>query len=365
MAPYRLLIRRIHLWLGLSLGLVFAVIGLTGSALVFYVGIDNALHPATRAAAGEAAPDWREPVWDRALATGRGRWNDPGGRWSLEVTGEGGAIPARYYAATGHHADRQMVWFSPDGARILRAEPWGGYLMSFLYQLHMELLAGEAGLQFVGWAGVALLLLLVTGLIAWWPRGSWAKALAFKRGAAPIRRLRDWHKLTGLWSLILLLILVATGVLLALPVVTRALFAPAALAPPAVVERGGRRISVVEAFAAARGAIPGGRIVFVDVPDRGDAPIRVRMQAPGEPHGRFPASYVFVDPESAKVLAVQDYRRGGIGTLAAGWIRPLHDGSVAGLPTRILAVLMGFAPAILFATGLFHWLRRRRARQQA
>lgn len=42
---WRITLRRVHLWLGLSLGLLFVVIGLTGSALVFYVGIDEALHP--------------------------------------------------------------------------------------------------------------------------------------------------------------------------------------------------------------------------------------------------------------------------------------------------------------------------------
>ncbi|WP_294297166.1 PepSY domain-containing protein [uncultured Sphingomonas sp.] len=40
---------RVHLWLGLSLGLPFAVLGLTGSALVFHTGIDAVLHPVVEA----------------------------------------------------------------------------------------------------------------------------------------------------------------------------------------------------------------------------------------------------------------------------------------------------------------------------
>ena len=358
----RLLVRRVHLWLGLSLGLLFAVLGLTGSALVFYTGIDVALHPAVEARRGDLPPGLTSPVWDRALATGRTRWRHPGDKWALEVTGEGGPIPARYYPAfgQGHHTDRMMVWFSADGTRVVRAEPWGGYLMSWLYQLHMALLAGDLGGQVVGWSGVAILLLLVSGIAAWWPRGSWRKAVAFKRDAVPIRRLRDLHKLSGLWSMVLLFVLVATGVLLALPTVTQALLAPATVPAPKSAVGSGRQIAIVQALNAAHGAMPDGRIVFIDMPSAGDAPIRVRLQVPGDPHRRFPGSYVFIDQLSGRVLAVHDVRRAGTGTTLASWVRTLHDGTVGGMATRILAVLIGFVPTILFATGMFHWLRRTR-----
>ena len=110
--------------------------------------------------------------------------------------------------------------------------------MSWIYQLHMQLLAGDIGSQLVGWSGVAMLLLLFSGVVAWWPRGSWRKALAFKRDASSIRRLHDLHKLSGLWSVGLLLVLVASGVLLALPTVTQArrLISELPLAPSLVTQ---------------------------------------------------------------------------------------------------------------------------------
>ncbi|MFD1786137.1 PepSY-associated TM helix domain-containing protein [Sphingomonas floccifaciens] len=354
-ARTRTLLRRLHLWLGLILGLLFSVIGLTGSALVFYTAIDAGLHPAIRVA--HAAPDL-----DRALATGRARWNDPSGKWTLEVTGDGGAIPARYYPVAAGHGDHQMVWFSPDGTRILRAEPWGGYLMSWVYELHMQLLAGDVGLQIVGWSGVAMLALLVTGVIAWWPRGSWVKALAFKRDAAPIRRLYDLHKLPGIASMGLLAVLVATGVLLALPMLVTAIFAPATAVAPKPVGGVGQ-VTVARAIAVAHHALPDGRVVFIDMPNARDLPIRVRLQVPGDPHDRFPGSYVFVDRTSGQVLALHDVRRFGTGTTLASWIRTLHDGTVGGLATRVLAIILGFVPSILFATGLAHWLSRWRAKR--
>ncbi|WP_294328240.1 PepSY domain-containing protein [uncultured Sphingomonas sp.] len=359
----RILVRRVHLWLGLSLGLLFAVLGLTGSALVFYTGIDAALHPVVEAGPGDLPHGLASPAWDRALATGRARWHHPGDKWTLEVTGEGGPIPARYYPASGHghHTDRMMIWFSPDGTRIIRAERWGGYLMSWLYQLHMALLAGDLGGQVVGWSGVAMLVLLVSGIVAWWPRGSWRKALAFKRDAVPIRRLGDLHKLSGLWSMVLLFVLVASGVLLALPAVTQALLQPAAIPAPKSSASGGKRVSIVQAFAAAHRALPDGRIVFVDMPYADDAPVRVRLQVPGDPHRRFPGSYVFIDQFSGRMLAVHDVRRVGTGTAVASWVRTLHDGTVGGMATRILAVLIGFVPTILLMTGILRWLRRRKA----
>ncbi|WP_294212160.1 PepSY domain-containing protein [uncultured Sphingomonas sp.] len=359
----RILVRRVHLWLGLSLGLLFAVLGLTGSALVFYTGIDAALHPVVEAGRNDRVPSLASSVWDRALATGRARWHDPAGKWTIEVTGEGGTIPARFYPSSGHghHADRRMVWFSPDGTRIVRAEPWGGYLMSWLYQLHMALLAGDLGSQVVGWSGVAMLLLLVSGIVAWWPRGSWSKAVAFKRNAVPIRRLRDLHKLSGLWSMALLFVLVATGVLLALPAVTQALLQPTAVPAPKSSDDWGGQVSIVQAFAAARRILPEGRIVFVDMPGAQDAPIRVRLQVPGDPHQRFPGSYVFIDQFSGQVLAVHDVRHAGTGTTVVSWVRTLHDGTVGGLATRIVAVVLGFVPTLLFATGVLHWLHRGKA----
>jgi uncharacterized iron-regulated membrane protein len=367
----RLLIRRIHLWLGLGLGGLFALLGLTGSALVFYVEIDRALNPVAQQVTSAPPPGWSSPVWDRALATGRAHRHGASGTWSFEATDQAGTIPARYYPSDqhGHHADREMVWFSADGGEIVRAEPWGGYLMSWLYELHMHLLAGETGSQIVGWSGFGMLVLLVSGIVAWWPRGSWRKALALKRPAAPTRRLRDLHKLAGLSSMALLFILAGTGALLALPAIKSRLLTATITAPdeapdPQSTRTGGRQIAIAKALAAAHQALPDARLAFIDVPGAGAGVFRMRVQVPGDPHRRFPGSFVFVDQYSGRVLAIHDVRRGNAATTTAKWFRALHDGSVGGLPTRILAILLGLVPTFLFVTGFLHWRRRSAARAQ-
>lgn len=366
----RAALRAIHLWLGLTVGLLFAVLGLTGSALVFYVEIDAWLNPSASEAVSTPAPDWSSAAWDRSLATVERTWPGRQGQWRFEATGRQEPIPARYYSEAGGHARSQMVWLSADGAQVLRQDQWGEYLMTWIYDLHMNLLAGDTGKQVAGWSGIGMVLLLVTGLAAWWPRGSWRKAVAFKRHAVPLRRLRDWHKLSGLWSLLLLLLFAATGVMLALPrerdwALTRVVGQVDAAPTPVSASPPGRRIPIARALDAARRALPDARLAWIEVPGKPDGVFRIRVQVPGDPSRRFPRSYVFVDQRSGQVLAVIDARRAGGATTVANWLHPLHDASIGGTATRVLAFVAGFVPAVLFVTGLLHWRRRRSARAQS
>ena len=69
----RIAVRRVHLWLGLSVGLLFVVTGLTGSVLVFYPAIDGALHPGlSRVADGARPPSW-QAVYDAVRRDNPGR----------------------------------------------------------------------------------------------------------------------------------------------------------------------------------------------------------------------------------------------------------------------------------------------------
>lgn len=362
----RQIVRRIHLWLGLGLGALMVLAGLTGSALVFYVEIDAWLHP-EQARVGSATLD----SYDRGITTLRTTFPDKQGQWRFEVTGKPGAIPARYYnppeTAVRDFAPL-MVWLSPDGARVLRRDFWGDYTMTWIYDLHYRLQLGKSGGVVFGYAGLGLLVLLISGLWAWWPKQSWRKALHFKRNAVPSRRLRDIHKVAGLAGLPLLAMLTLTGVMLALPKesdATLALFLgkPEELPSPKSQHSSGTQILPSKAVAVAMQEMPLGKPAWIEVPGRGEGPFRIRIQQPNDPSPRFPHSYVWVDQYADAVLAVTGTSKAPAVSVVDSWLHPLHDGSAGGLLLRSLVLIAGLVPLVLAWSGLQRWLKRRSSRK--
>ncbi len=363
----RRLVQRAHAWLGLSVGLIIVLISTTGSLLVFYPEIDAALHPAVQS--GEIADD---ADLIRAEETLRASYPDRTGPWRLEVTGQPGAIPARYYnppETAGRAFAPMMLWVSPDGREVVRTEFWGDYAMTFIYDLHYRLLAEGAGAKLVGYIGLVAVILVLTGLWSFWPRGSWAKALALRLRGHPLRRWRDAHKLVGLIGLTPLLMLFATGAMLALPEESETVLSPiigkpdrqsAPAVPPLPVAA-----DLSAALALARTQFPQARLAWIETPGTEGCCFRFRFQISGDPSRRFPHSYVWVTRSGSTIVQSIDANAANAHSRLLNWLHPLHDGSFGGLTTRILTAAMGLFPLILFVTGLYRWRLRRKQLRDA
>lgn len=67
--------------------------------------------------------------------------------------------------------ERTSLFINPYTGEILGTVKSGDRLMSFMKDLHGNLLAGKVGTKFVELTSCWLVALMVTGLIMWWPRG--------------------------------------------------------------------------------------------------------------------------------------------------------------------------------------------------
>lgn len=347
------------------LGGLFALVGLTGSALVFYRGLDAVAHPVLRTTPG-AQPD----SWKAVLAALRRANPALPGAWRIEVTPEGGVVPARYMA-TAESKRRGfaplLAWVDPATAQVVRQERWGERGMGWVYDLHYRLLAGPAGATLLGVVGLLCLVLIASGIYLWWPTtGRWRTALTVKRNASAQRHVYDLHNVSGVYGLVLLAGVTLTGAVLELPGQVHPLIArvsPLFAAPELHSAGSGARIPVDVAVAVAARRFPDARLAWIETPADAEGVYRITLAQRDEPSQRFPRTNVWVDAHDARVLAVRDPHADGWGDVLLNWLHPLHNGEAFGMAGRLLVFASGLLPAILFVTGLVRWRHKARARR--
>jgi len=358
--------RRLHLALGLTAGTIFVLAGLTGSVLVFYLEIDALLNPALADARPAAPP---RPFEELYQALRRAHPDRPDA-WRLEIPAvPGRPITARYYTPA-ESAQRLfaplMVSLDPATATVIDTRLWGDYAMTWLYDLHYTLLFERAGRTVLGVLGVLMLLGLGSGVALVWPRrGRWRAALRVRPRPGAARRLFDLHRTAGLYGLLLSVLLVFTGLCLALPEQLRPLLQ--AMAPlhrpsvPTSLPGGAPRLSLDAAVAIAQRRFPSARLAWIETPQGPTGSYRINLRQPFEPSQRFPRTNVWLDQYSGEVLAVRDPRHDSAPDVFLNWLHPLHNGEAFGLAGRVLACLAGVVPAVLWVTGLLRWRQKRAA----
>lgn len=338
----------LHLWLGLTVGSVFAVVALSGAALVFHTDLLLAMRPQL---AGHA------PVADGQVMGGILEQWTPRGLSGLDLPRP--ELPVWQ----GYLADGGRAYFAPDDGRLLLLRSADDDWLMWLHELHVHLLGGDLGKEVLGIVGWVALGLLASGLVMWWPTpGRRLRSLAWHRGP-PARRWLSWHRSSGVLLLPLIALATLTGVGMVystgvrnvLVAVLGANPAPSAATAPV------KPLDWPALLAGAQAAANGGRLARVALPALGQPAVTFRMQAAGEWHpvGR---SLVSLSRDGQHLLLRHDATRDAPGARLANALYPLHIGAVGGEPVRWLLAVTGLLPIFLLATGFLFWRRRRGGR---
>jgi uncharacterized iron-regulated membrane protein len=355
----------LHLWLGLILCMPLVLLGLTGTILVFEKTILPAQHrtaagaqqpiAAVIAAAAKAAPEHQTASLfiapaDGGMATVR-----------FSQTGRGGG--------PGFGA---QIAVDPVSLAIVKAQAGASFLRQ-VHMLHANLLmSGRTGRTIVGWLGVVMLVMGVSGFVIWWPRpGRWMAAFKVGRGARGVRFHRDLHGAVGIWSLVVFITVSFSGVYLAFPETMASatgIILPGAEirpAPPPRVKpiQGANALDADQALALAIIANPGGTLKSIGLPTRPDQPYRLSLAHEGSGDGA-PLVTVFIDPWASKVLEIRDPATYALGAKLMAWQHAIHAGAGLGPVWHILVGLCGLLPVLFGITGISMWQLKRRARQR-
>lgn len=104
-------------------------------------------------------------------------------------------------------AGMRDVFVSADGV-VLGSLDAGLRITEVARRIHGQLLLGDPGSWLVELAACWAIVMLVSGLYLWWPRGRGAAGVLWPRRGA---LLRDLHAVTGFWAAVLAMILLLTG----------------------------------------------------------------------------------------------------------------------------------------------------------
>ena len=112
----------------------------------------------------------------------------------------------------GRDAQLTRVYVHPHTRAILHVVDEDARPMNVIQHLHGELLLGDRGSMLVELAASWAIVMLLSGLFLWWPRGSGATGVLYPRlGDGGRRFWRDLHAVTGFWVSFLALFLLFSG----------------------------------------------------------------------------------------------------------------------------------------------------------
>jgi len=360
----------IHLYLGLSIGAVLVLLGLTGSILVFYLDIDQILNPQMEPTSVPYKMPAQQDILDALQQAHPTRQNS----WRIEQPMHTDRpIMARYYTpieSVGKNFAPLMLTVDPVTLEVTSSRLWGDYAMTWIYDLHYSLLLEKPGKIIIGIIGLISLISFISGIWLWWPGWAGLKhALKPQLRSGKARLNYDLHVLSGSYGLVFLLILSLTGAALALPDETAILvkpFSDLASSPKLALthSENASRITADQAVEIAKQQFPQAELRWIETPGLNNQKAwRIALYQEGEPSRRFPRTQVWIDPINGEILGIRDTKQDTGGDVFMHWLHPLHNGEVFGMTGRILVFIAGLLPLILFVTGLIRWSQKRRARR--
>lgn len=353
---------QVHLWLGLVIGLLWSLQGLTGATLVFHRELDRWAHPEWRGSA--AAP----LSADQLIALAQQRSGRP--VTALGILDSGRDLRTATFSAPDG-TQRMLILDAATGAVLSerlpqpkRPEP--GSTSRFIYMLHEKLLSGERGETIIGISGCLLLSSALLGLWLAWPRrGNW-RALISRRGWKTLpQKFYSWHRVAGLVFGILFILIATGGIYMTFTesirrglgklVTLQAPYETPKDRPPAAT-----RVTPQQALHHAQKLFPHAEFVRLAMPT-GDKPFYViRLRQPGEVRVWSGATTVTVDAGSGSVVQVQDALNKPIADRIADAQYSIHNGEIAGMFGRLMIMAAGLSLPTFYISGLWLWLRKRR-----
>lgn len=213
--PQRVWLRRalfqIHLWTGIAVGLYLVIISITGSVLVYR----NELARAATRGPLIVTPSGTRLTDDELTAFAKRAYPE----YEVErVFPSKNPNQAVILSLTRTEDSKERLFHPYTGEDLGNSIAWGIRFLSWLLDLHDNLLFGTTGRLVNGVGALFLMVLAFTGTVIWWPgTQNWRRSLSVHRNVNWKRFTWDLHSAVGFWSVVFVLLFGVTGAYLSYP----------------------------------------------------------------------------------------------------------------------------------------------------
>jgi uncharacterized iron-regulated membrane protein len=366
---FKQLIKKLHLWLGFVSGIIVAFLGITGCMLAFQHEIEQVTNPYQFVEIQEKPllpPSKLQEIAVQALPEKHIH--------GIAYREPGKAIVATFYSEEYYY----LVYLNPYSGEVLKVKDMSRDFFRIIVNGHFYLwLPPAIGQPIVASATLFFVILLITGIILWWPRkGRFTKQTFSIKWANSERSNLDLHRVLGFYASWILIFITFTGLVWGFQWFARSTYWLAS---------GGKQLTefympTVDSIPAQKAETPAVDVLWermskeypsvkmleVHIPENDSSAIEVAANPDDQTYWK--ADYRYFDQYTLEEIEVTHlYGKLSNTTVADKIARmnyDIHVGAIAGLAGKILAFCASIIAASLPVTGFLIWRSRRKKQQK-
>ena len=373
---FKKIIGQIHLWLGLSTGLVVFIIAITGCLYAFQAEIQDAIQPYRFVKPQSSAylpPSVLKGIAEKQLPDKHLHAVEYG------VTGKAAQVYFYHFEPSYYYS----VYLNPYTGKVLKVKDMDADFFRIVLLGHYYLwLPPAIGQPLVASATLIFFIMLVSGIVLWWPKNKAAAKqrfwLRWKDGLKWKRKNYDLHNVLGFYSSWFAVVVTITGLVWGFQWVAQGVHwslggeKSLVYEEPVSVKGTSTLVSaqtpaIDRVWALLNQEHPGAQRLEVHVPESDTSVIAANVNADAATFWK--TDYRYFDQYSLRELSVNHiYGRlkdAGLADKAIRMNYDIHVGSIFGLAGKILAFLISLTVASLPITGTLIWWGRRKKTAKA
>ena len=362
-AAFRRKLLWLHTWSGLTIGLAVVFLAVTGGGVVLKDALEDHVYRELHVVPKCSTPLPLDRLADAAVAA------HPAAKLhSVEVWKEDTSSVAVMFT------DKDYVYVDPCSGQVLGIQnQYGGFfgVMDWLHRFRFftDL---QLGRTVAGWVNTVFLVLLIGGGIAlWWPRTRQGlkSAIKFNPRLPGAARTLSLHKIVGLYTALVMLVITITALPIGFEPVKEALYAATGYVPPKKplskpAGAGAQRVPIEQFWQRTHELVPELEWVSLRYPPKAGAAYEAEILQQGAPHA-IAKGYHYMDAFSGQTLKLSHYLDDQhIGRKIYLYCIAIHAGMIWGLPYQLLLLVCALGVGVQAYSGFSPYLRRK-FRQQA